>query len=52
MSGKKFKDASVFYNDTDEVETDALARWLRKGREIQWDYANIAKRKGRLEKLK
>lgn len=50
--GKKFKDASRFYNEAEEVDPDALARWLRKGEEIQWDYANIAKRKGRLEKLK
>jgi hypothetical protein len=50
--GKKFKDASVFFNDASEVNTTDLARWLKKSREIQWDYANIAKRKGRLERLK
>lgn len=50
--GNKFKDASRFYKEAGEVNPDALARWLRKSEEIQWDYANVAKRKGRLEKLR
>jgi len=50
--GKKFKDASVFFNNVVEIETNNLKRWLKKSREIQWDYKNIAKRKGKLEKLK
>ena len=48
----KFKDASVFYNNASEIETDDLKRWLTKSREIQWDYKNIVKRKGLLERLK
>jgi hypothetical protein len=31
---------------------DDLARWLVKARDIQWDYRNLARRKGRLERLK
>ena len=50
--GKRFKDASVFYNDVSEVKKSALRRWLRKSRAIQWDYKNIIRRKGRLVKLK
>lgn len=50
--GRKFKDASVFYNDVAEIETAGLRRWLKKAREIQWDYRNLVRRKGRLEKLK
>ena len=50
--GKKFKDASIFLNSPSEVDKVALDRWLRKAQDIQWDYANIAKRKGRLERLK
>ena len=50
--GKKFKDASVFYGDISAVKIMALRRWLKKAREIQWDYKNIIKRKGRLERLK
>lgn len=49
--GKKFKDASVFYNDQSQVSEPDLQRWLAKAREIQWDYKNLVRRKGRLEKL-
>ncbi|MGF1531527.1 MAG: DUF1801 domain-containing protein [Puniceicoccaceae bacterium] len=48
--GKKFKDASVFYNNPSEVNRAELQRWLAKARRIQWDYKNLMK-KGRLEKL-
>jgi uncharacterized protein YdhG (YjbR/CyaY superfamily) len=50
--GKKFKDASIFYNSVEEIDTEDLTRWLKKSEEIQWDYKNIVKRKGRLERLK
>lgn len=52
VKGNKFKDASIFYNSVDEVQTIDLTRWLKKSREIQWDYKNVMKRKGRLERLK
>lgn len=48
----KFKDASVFYNSIEEINKEDLKRWLEKSREIQWDYKNIVKRKGVLERLK
>lgn len=48
----KFKDASIFYNAAKEVNKKDLKRWLIKAAEIQWDYKNIMKRKGRLERLK
>ena len=50
--GKKFKDASIFYNHVSEIESKDLKRWLKKSKEIQWDYKNIVKRKGKLERLK
>lgn len=50
--GKKFKDASIFYNSVDEINSEDLKRWLMKSIEIQWDYKNIVKRKGVLERLK
>lgn len=50
--GKKFKDASVFYTTVEQINTKDLKRWLKKSKEIQWDYKNIIKRKGRLERLK
>ena len=49
--GKKFKDASIFYNDISEIDENNLKRWLEKSKQIQWDYKNIAKRKGRLERI-
>ncbi|MDP3927618.1 MAG: DUF1801 domain-containing protein [Bacteroidota bacterium] len=48
---QKFKDASIFYNHLSEIIPQDLARWLKKSRDIQWDYKNIVKRKGRLEKI-
>lgn len=52
IRGEKFKDASIFYNNLVEINTKVLKRWLGKSEKIQWDYKNIVKRKGRLEKLK
>ncbi len=49
--GKKFKDASIFYNEVAEIEIGDLKRWLKKSNSIQWDYKNIVKRKGLLIKL-
>jgi hypothetical protein len=50
--GKKFKDASVFYTSVEQINTKDLKRWLKSSREIQWDYKNIVKRKGQLERLR
>ena len=47
----KFKAAHVHYDDASEIDPEALERWLRKAETIQWDYKNIAKRRGVLEKL-
>lgn len=52
VRGEKFKDASVFYNSVSEIDPGNLKRWIEKSREIQWDYKNIVKRKGVLERLK
>lgn len=52
VKGEKFKDASVFYNHASEISIEDLKKWLKKSREIQWDYKNIVKRKGQLERLK
>ena len=49
--GKKFRDASVFYTAVSEVDETAVRRWLEKAKAIQWDYKNIVRRKGRLERL-
>lgn len=49
--GSKFKDASVFFNHIDEINPEDLIRWLQKSNTIQWDYKNIVKRKGKLERI-
>ncbi len=49
--GTKFKDASVFYSDSSEIKKVDLRRWLKKSKTIQWDYKNIVRRKGKLERL-
>ena len=49
--GGKFKDASVFLNHIDEINPEALSRWIQKSTTIQWDHKNIVKRKGRLERI-
>ncbi len=48
----KFKDASITYTTITQVNTEDIERWLQKSKEIQWDYKNIVKRKGVLERLK
>jgi len=52
IKGEKFKDASIFYNNITDINITDLLNWLKKSREIQWDYKSIVKRKGKLEKLK
>ena len=47
-----FKAAEARYTDVDQVNVTDLERWLAKARDIQWDYKNIVRRKGRLERLK
>lgn len=47
-----FMAAEKRYVSVSEIDREALERWLGKCREIQWDYKNLVKRKGRLERLK
>jgi hypothetical protein len=47
-----FKAAEARFTAVDQVNTRILQRWLKKARDIQWDYKNIVRRKGRLERLK
>lgn len=48
----KFKAAEKRYTSVTEVNEKDLQRWLKKSKDIQWDYKNIVKRKGQLERLK
>ncbi|MBL7916740.1 MAG: hypothetical protein BWY67_00808 [Bacteroidetes bacterium ADurb.Bin397] len=47
-----FKAAEARYTSTTQVKKTDLKRWLKKAETIQWDYKNIVKRKGVLERLK
>ena len=47
-----FKAAEVRYTAADQVNWQNLNSWLAEARDIQWDYKNIVRRKGRLERLK
>lgn len=47
-----FKASQVRYTSVDQINTGDLQRWLKKAEDIQWDYKNIVKRKGVLERLK
>lgn len=47
----KHKAAEVRYIDEVEININNLTRWLRKSKDIQWDYKNIVKRQGVLVRL-
>lgn len=46
-----FKAAEARYVSENEVNIDDLKRWLKKSKDIQWDYKNIVKRRGKLIRL-
>lgn len=52
QSEGKFKAAEVRYTSKEQINTENLKRWLKKSKKIQWDYKNIVKRRGKLERLK
>lgn len=47
-----FKAAEMRYTAVEQVDAEKLQRWLANARDIQWDYKNLIRRKGRLERLK
>lgn len=47
-----FKAAEARYTAVDQVNTDMVGRWLAEARDVQWDYKNLTRRKGRLERLR
>jgi hypothetical protein len=48
----KFKAAEARFTSAEQVDLPLLRRWLAQSRDVQWDYKNIVKRRGRLERLK
>jgi hypothetical protein len=47
-----FKAAEMRYTAVEQINKTDLKRWLKKSKEIQWDYKNLIKRKGDLQRLK
>lgn len=47
----KFKAAEIRYTDAVQIDRKILKRCLNKSKKIQWDYKNIVKRRGKLERI-
>ncbi len=46
-----FKASEIRYTDVSEINVPDLKRWLKKSKEIQWDYKNIVKMKGVMKRI-
>lgn len=51
LGSGKFKDAHIDYTSIDQVDTDDIARYIEKSKNIKWNYRDIIKNKGNLERL-
>ena len=47
----KFMAAEMRYTQESQIDSEALTRWLTKAKTIQWDYKNVVKQQGKLERL-
>jgi hypothetical protein len=47
-----FKAAEIRYTTIEQVNTGELRRRLAEAQDVQWDYKNIVRRKGRLDRLR
>lgn len=48
----KFKAAEIRYQSVEQINLKDIKRMMKKANDIQWDYKNLIKRKGKLERLK
>lgn len=48
---ESFKAAEARYRFAAEIEAPALDRWLAKARVVQWDWRNLMRNEGRLDRL-
>lgn len=48
----KNKAALVKYQKLEDIDIPLLKRWLKKSKEIMWDYKNIVANKGKLNLIK
>lgn len=46
-----FKAAEIRYTSPGEIDAAVLTRWLEEARLVQWDYKNLVKKKGRLDRI-
>lgn len=46
-----FKAAEARYRTVEEIDPAALDLWLAEARRVQWDYRNIMRNRGRLDRL-
>ncbi len=46
-----FKAAGARYTSSDQIDSVAIQRWLKKSEDIQWDYKNLMKL-GELRRIK
>ena len=51
MQEGSFKAAEVRYNTVAEIKVTQLRKWLKESKAIQWDYKNIVKKKGKLDRI-
>lgn len=49
--GGTFKAADARYQALSDIDETALVAWLAEARTVQWDYKNLTKKKGRLDRL-
>ena len=47
-----FKAAVFRYTDKEQIDKKDIERWLSKAQDVQWDYKNIIKNKGKLKRIK
>lgn len=47
----KFKAAEKRYTSVEQINVSNLRNWIKKAQIIQWDYKNLVRRKGVLERL-
>src|SRR5262245_60913502 len=47
-----FKAAEVRYTAAAHIDTEKLQAWLAEARDTQWDYKNLIRRKGKLQRVK
>ena len=52
VSEGSFKASEIRYTEVKQIKKTELKRWVKLSRDIQWDYKNIVKRKGKLVRIK